>query len=134
MLFQCVPVSCVCVPAELQSHHVHIILTMLELPCCWSRTLNSLNITGFLQSHCSSLARSLWMFPSFTCVTCPAELPVSCKGAGGALDPILCDIDNDIKEPKSHGRVLTGYPSSLTSTCTWKTGCCGGLILFPLCC
>lgn len=94
---------------------------ILELPCHRYRTLNLLNHTGFLQSHCSRLARSLWMVPSFACVPCPAQLPVSCKGARGELDPTLCGIDNDIKEPWSHGRVWRRHLSSLTSTCTWST-------------
>lgn len=95
---------CVCIIWAPSQMYIHTILAVFELPCPWCRMLNLLNLTGLLQSHCSSLARSHWMVPSFRCVTCPAQLPVSCKGAGGALDPTHCTVDNDIKKLQCHGQ------------------------------
>lgn len=44
------------------------------------------DLMRFPWTHFSSLSRSSRMAPSFGCITCPAQLPVTCQQAKGVLD------------------------------------------------
>ena len=49
---------------------------------------------------------SLDGIPSFYCINCTALLGDSSKLAEGALDPIICAINKDVKEYQSQDRPL----------------------------